>query len=83
MAAVDAEQNLELDEDMGYNVPFTAYIWKCWQEMLDHVYLRFMRFQQAIERRQPQSSLAIASEIQRFEIAMQKEAGQWRGVSKK
>ncbi len=79
MSSVNSEQNVQPQEDMGYDVPFVSYTWGHWQEMQARTLLSFTRFQRAIEQRHFQLALSIVEEIQEVSIAMQKEVGMWIG----
>ena len=46
-------------EDMGYDVPFTAFTWAQWLTVQTRMMQCFARYQRAIDRRQPQVALLI------------------------
>lgn len=83
MTTIHIEQDTDVTEDMGYDVPFVTYKWQRWQEMQVRTLLTFTRFQRAVEQREAQVAFSIAMELQEISIAMQKEAAAWIGVPKR
>ncbi len=83
MTATQVEQDTDVAEEMGYDVPFVTYTWERWQEMQVRAILTFTRFQRAVEEREAKQAFAIAMELQEVSTAMQKEAAIWIGVPKR
>jgi hypothetical protein len=72
-----------IEEEMGYDAPFSTFTWKRWEEMQMHTMQSFTRFQRAIEQHQPMLALAVVLELQMMMIEMQTEACTWIGVAEK
>ena len=79
MALSDIRQTCEVEEEMGFDVPFATFTWTHWQEFRTRTLLGFGRFQRAISRHQFQLADLIALEMQQTVMDMQKEICSWLG----
>ncbi|MDQ2715099.1 MAG: hypothetical protein M3Z08_09350 [Chloroflexota bacterium] len=83
MQLEDIQQACSVEEEMGYDVPFTTLTWARWQELQVRTVQGFSRFQRAIERRQPLLAAFVALEIEELAIELHKEACAWLGQEKR
>jgi len=68
MNAEEAQATIKLPdesivEEEGYGVPFKTFTWTQWEDMHKQTYLRFARFQHAIEQGQTDKALLVALEM--------------------
>lgn len=83
MTVTELRTVLGSDEDMGYDVPFTAFTWAQWLTLQTRMMQCFARYQRAIDRRQPQVALLIILEMQEITAEMHKEACSWIGIQER
>ena len=83
MTVTELRTALGNDEDMGYDVPFTAFTWTQWLALQARMLACFARYQRAIDRRQPQLALLIILEMHEITAEMHKEACTWIGAQER
>lgn len=66
---LEAEYNVQVEEadyiieEEEYGAPFLTFTWEEWEEMQKQTFIRFTRFQHAIEQGQIAKALLIALEM--------------------
>ena len=75
--ARELHQMLGLEEELGYDAPFT---WERWLEMQTMLLQDCARFQRAVEQRETRLMAVIVLEIQEVTMELLKEACAWIGM---
>ena len=83
MTVTELHDALGTNEEMGYDVPFSAFTWTQWLELQAKMITCFSRYQRAIERKQPQLALLIVLEMQEITAELHKEACIWIGFKER
>jgi len=80
MTVTELRSMLGSEEEMGYDVPFSAFTWTQWLDLQARMLACFARYQRAIDRRQPQLALLIILDMHEITAEMHKEACTWIGI---
>jgi len=70
-------QMLGIEEEAGYDAPFTTFTWERWLEMQTMLIQDCARFQRAVEQREVRLMAMIVLEIQEVAMEFFKEACAW------